>query len=232
VKSELFTKDRWNPARPIHWEIVKEQWEKAWDPARPVLLEKSPPHLVRAGQLESHFPESYFIVMMRNPYAFCEGMMRRWGRRRSDFSLSGYFNIAKFWAICARYQIQNQQGLKKTLVLTYEELTGRPEDSCRRLLDFLPELEWLDPAARFSVFEKSRPIADLNEIQTARLSDKAIFEINEVLKLYPQFLTAFHYRFLEPAVYPRFKALSRVAMRVRALSPWPEAVKWHSWRTL
>lgn len=230
AKSELFTRDRWNAQKAIDWEKVKEKWYRTWDLSKPVLLEKSPPHLVRAGQLAAHFSNSYFIVMVREPYAFCEGVKRRWGSRKSFLSGFTYFNLARFWAICARYQIANQKNLENTLFLSYEELTGRPAEAARRLLAFVPELENLDWEQEFSVFEKSRAITNLNDQQIARLRDGQLFEINQVLTRCPGLLAQFGYPFREPRRAVSFKLARKIISRLASLNRQPPAVRRHQWK--
>ncbi len=230
AKSQLFTRDRWNAKKTIDWERVRVQWNRAWDLSKPVLLEKSPPHLIRAEQLAAHFPNSYFIVMIRDPYAFCEGIKRRWSSRRPILSGYSYFNLARFWAICARHQIQNQKNLKNGLAMTYEELADRPAEAAARLLDFLPELERLDLGKEISIFEKSQPIANLNDQQIARLSDGQIFEINQALKYCPGRLARFGYAIREPRKKLRFKILRKIACRLISLNGQPRLVHWHDWK--
>jgi len=190
----LFNRQRWDPRMPVDWEQVRKAWEEAWDMSKPVLLEKSPPHLVRARQLEAFFPESHFVVMMRNPYAFCEGIKRRW---KSDWS---YAAIARFWIDWAGHQLANLRQLRRTLSIRYEDLTADPQEHCRRLVSFIPELVELHAEAEFRVFEKTQKIENLNPRQIARLTRGDILEINSVLKDNPELLKGFQYCFLnDPA---------------------------------
>ena len=220
VKSILATKDRWNPSKTIKWETVKKRWEEEWDHCKTVLLEKSPPHLVRAQQLEQHFTSSHFLIMVRNPYAFCEGIRRRRSKNTT------YYNIAKFWVICSRYQIRNIGQLKNSMCLTYEELTNNPTQVSRKIIGFLPELEELKLEGNFSVFEKSMKISNLNEEQIRRLSDGDIYEINMVLREYRDFMSFFGYDYLEPRGKVRFKTLRTLSMKFRSLNRRPRAVRW------
>jgi len=193
VKDILFIPDRWDPDLKVPWDQVREKWRAAWDLSKPVLLEKSPPHLVRARQLEEYFPDSHFVIMIRNPYAFCEGVKRRW---KSDWS---YAAIARLWMTWAGCQVSNLQQLRHALFLSYEELTGDPQGQCRRLLCFLPELEQLHPEMNFRVFEKNQKVEDLNSRQIARLAGEDIREINGVLKDPPGLMARFGYGFLGDA---------------------------------
>jgi hypothetical protein len=71
------TPDRWNPAKSMPWEIIRVEWLARWQEAvseRPearILIEKSPPNLVRAKQIEEEFAGVKFILLMRDPYPWC-----------------------------------------------------------------------------------------------------------------------------------------------------------------
>jgi hypothetical protein len=220
VKSILSTKDRWNPSKMIQWEIVKERWEEEWDYDKPILLEKSPPHLVRANQLEQHFPESFFLIMVRNPYAFCEGIRRR------HYKNSSYYNIAKFWVICSKYQIDNIVKLKKSILFTYEELTSNPNRVSEKIIEFIPELREFRLGEEFNVFEKSMKISNLNQKQINRLSDGDIYEINMVLRKYPDIMSFFDYDYLEQEGKIRFKTLRTLSAKLRSMNRRPRAIRW------
>src|SRR5438477_293208 len=53
-----------------------EEWSPHWDLARPVLLEKSPPNLLKTRFLQALFPGSAFVVIVPLWY---ERRVRRWG---------------------------------------------------------------------------------------------------------------------------------------------------------
>lgn len=227
AKEILFTKDRWNPKKAIPWDIVKEIWLKKWDLNKPILLEKSPPHLIRAHQLEGCFPQSYFVIMLRNPYAFCEGVKRRWGKTFT------YRNIAKFWIICAWYQIANIKTLKHNIWFTYEDLTSNPDRVCKQLIDFMPQFGALNPEKKFDVFEKSMSIDNLNQQQISYLSHEDIFEINVVLKRYPDFLAFFNYHYINAFEEKiKFKIAKRIFTGIKSLNRLPQAIRWHNWKKL
>jgi len=221
VKHILAGKDRWNPSKIIPWEKVKQVWYEAWDLKKTILLEKSPPHLVRASQLEQNFPESYFIVSVRNPYAFCEGVSRRHSKNRGSF-----FNIAKFWIMCCRYQIRNIEELRNNIFFSYEDLTNNPSYTSEKIIKFLPELSGMGLEQHFTVFEKSMKIVNLNKKQISRLSDGDIYEINQVLKDYPDIMSFFNYRYLEPSKKIRLEFLRKISIKLRAMKKRPRAVRW------
>jgi len=71
VKDIMVRETRWEIDVTYDWLAVKKEWMKYWDVTLPVLLEKSPPSIIRAKSLESFFSPSYFIILYRNPYAHC-----------------------------------------------------------------------------------------------------------------------------------------------------------------
>src|SRR6185437_9234347 len=50
-------------------ERLLAEWSPHWDMSRPVLLEKSPPNLIRTRFLQALFPDARQVVMMRHPIA-------------------------------------------------------------------------------------------------------------------------------------------------------------------
>jgi len=86
----LMREKPWDPAHTLPWPEIKRVWESYWNMDRPVLLEKSPPNLIRTQDILAHFHPVKFVVMVRNPYAQSEGLMRRnnWPvKRAANFSM-------------------------------------------------------------------------------------------------------------------------------------------------
>ena len=58
----MLKKDRWDPQILMPWPSVREIWLQAWSeaaaqkPSACILVEKSPPNLIRAEQIAAHFP--------------------------------------------------------------------------------------------------------------------------------------------------------------------------------
>ncbi|MDA1266752.1 MAG: sulfotransferase [Planctomycetota bacterium] len=166
--------ERWDPDLTVDWDAVRAAWEQRWDTTSRVRVEKSPPHLVRAQQLEDAFEDTRFVVMCRDPYAYCEGMRRRWQAQRS------LTEIAMGWVARVGYQVENQ-ARPSAVHFSYEELTADPRAIANRILAHVPELERLDSEACLEVHGQARPLCNLNAQQTARLSEWDVAEINAVL---------------------------------------------------
>jgi len=182
----------WQAEHALPWPEIKAAWETHWDASKPVLLEKSPPNLVRAQAIAEHFSPAKFIIMVRNPYAHAEGLMRRngWPVKRA----------ANFAAMCLRRQWHNAQTLENTLVLTYEALVADPASACEQVVTLVPELHDIDYDANFEVHSVdgtlNRPITDLNAKKIAALDKDTLTELNRYFKSHRETLENWHYELL------------------------------------
>ena len=151
----LIEGDPWDSDYPLPWDEIQQVWSQIWDPTKPLRIEKSPPHLVRLSEIFAKLGRVYAVVMVRDPYAHCEGLMRRGlsARRAAEFSM-----------FCLRQQARNRK-LEPSLSFTYEDLTDRTEETCERLRGFLPALGKLKHRREFVAhsFEgfTRRPIVNL-----------------------------------------------------------------------
>jgi len=68
----LLQGNSWNEDFDFPWLTVPEAWENRWED-EPFKKGKIPPHLIRALEIENLFVPSYFVAMIRDPHAFCEG---------------------------------------------------------------------------------------------------------------------------------------------------------------
>lgn len=190
----LGVEQRWDPALAIDWPRVRDAFESYWSPLRAIRFEKSPPHLVRARQIEAAFPNSHFLVSIRDPYAQVEGLLRR-GWHPSATS------AAEFWVKTAQAQVENLAQLQRTLFFTYEELTDRTGEVVRRLIEFLPQLGAIDSGARFSAHNitggELRGLQNLNATKLKNLTAAQIGEVTRVLAPHSALLERFGYRLLE-----------------------------------
>lgn len=185
----------WDPRKVIPWAEVRQGWERVWDMSKSILLEKSPPHIVWALEIEKAFTPAYFIAMMRDPYAFCEGRRRR--HPESHIKVS-----AEFWADCANYQIRNIERLERITFFRYEDFAERPMDIRSQILDFMSELEDIDITKSFKArsIGRSRELAiqNLNREKIDRLSTRDIRDVNSVLRRHDHLMDYFGYGYLEP----------------------------------
>lgn len=194
VKAVMFDhQDRWNPSHDFDWERIKKEWMKYWDLSYPILLEKSPPNIVRAKSIAKTFTPSYFIVFYRNPYAHCESLIRR--------NKVTPQNAAKFAIKSLMYQLENIQKLENVISISYEYLTMKPLEAIELLTREIPELNDLDIGRSFNAHnfkkEQSMKIQNLNGSKIKNLNKDQIEEINKVFLNHPELLAFFEYELID-----------------------------------
>ncbi len=185
--------------RQYRWKRIKYMWTKSWQnnskyrTANPRLLfEKSPPNLLRASLLEKVFSDSYFIIMVRNPYAVAEGI-----RRRNKHSLD---RCIKHWISASEKQIENIKTLKNQTWFTYEQLCEDPQSIKKQLIEFIPKLDDLDMNRSVKVHSIQGTIEsgikNYNAEQISKLSTDDISLINSYLEKHQDVLHYFGYQLL------------------------------------
>jgi hypothetical protein len=108
-----------------------EQWGRHWDTSRPVLVEKSPPNLIRTRFLQALFPGSRMIVLIRHPIAVA-GATRQFGRARRTWRRMSYTSLIEHWLRCHELLMEDAGRIEHLLVMRYEEFVFAPD---RRLGD-------------------------------------------------------------------------------------------------
>lgn len=105
------------------------EWSPHWDLGKPVLVEKSPPNLIRTRFLQALFPGASFVMIMRHPVAVSLAT-QKW----SKTSLS---SLVRHWLVCHETFERDRPQVKRLLVVTYEELVEGPQACLDRVLGFL-----------------------------------------------------------------------------------------------
>jgi hypothetical protein len=206
AKEILFVDERWNPGLPVDWVKVRKVFFQNWSPLKPIRFEKSPPNIVRAVELERVFRNSHFLITLRDPYAQIEGLLRRqwpfseYGPQSSPSVPLTPAVAAEFWIKTARFQLNNLEHLGNTCFFSYEELTERPDDTVRKITDFLPGLGTLDTESELTAHNiTGKPIKgfkNLNQEKIEKLTSQQIEEINLVLNRHEDLLEYFQYQLI------------------------------------
>lgn len=190
VKSEMFDHpQRWNPDRRMNWNKIKQAWHRYWDPTKPVLVDKSPPNIMRATRIEKFFNPSHFIIFTRNPYAQVESLMSRKKMLPRD--------AAEFALTCLSHQKENIEQLDAPLILTYEALTNEPKKTLHAIIEHIPELDDIHlPRAlkTHNSVAKANQVSNQNEIKIQRLDRATLEKINSVFSKKRRLLNFFGYR--------------------------------------
>lgn len=163
----------------IDFDCMFSIYGKYWDLNKQILCEKSPSFIRYAKQYEkyySQFGETYFISMIRNPYA-----------------VSDLHYHADEWVKNAQYIKQFENELKNNLVIRYEDFTDKLEETSQKLIDFIPNLDTLN----IDVTE----VEGIFEERSEKITNKNVFRNiawkNIVLQNYTDLMDHFGYSYLE-----------------------------------
>jgi len=188
AKDLLFTKDRWSVEKKIDWIKVKSIWHKYWDLSKPILLEKSPPNIIRVDKIKQHFNNVKFICLVRNPYAQIQSNLRRYNTDIKE-AASDYINYLKF----------QKENLTKyqSILIKYEDLTEKPEIEKEKIVQQNSELNDIKINLKFSAhnIRKSKKLAltNLNKESIDKLSKEQLIAINKIFKKEENILSYFEY---------------------------------------
>lgn len=95
------------------------EWGAYWDLGKPVLLEKSPPNLIRTRFLQALFPEAYFIVLLRHPVAVSFAT-QKWSNTEIP-------SLLEHWLICHERFDLDRKFLRRVLTVKYEDFMRNPQ---------------------------------------------------------------------------------------------------------
>lgn len=114
-------------ANPSTAEILWNNWKPYWNLSKTFLLEKSPPNLIRTRFLQSLFPNSVFIIILRHPVAVAYAT-RKW----CDASIP---SMVEHNLHCYERFQKDQKHLNNVHVLRYEDFVLHPQQHVDNLLD-------------------------------------------------------------------------------------------------
>lgn len=95
------------------------------------VMEKSPPDSVRSLWLQEHFSSAWFVGIVRNGYAVCEGIKRKKG------GAINYERAARHWAKANEVILKDSEKLGHFKLVRYEELTEKTEKTLQGIEEFL-----------------------------------------------------------------------------------------------
>ncbi len=193
VADHMFShSQQWNEKLNLDWNFIFNEWRKYWDTTKPILIEKSPPNLLRAFSIEKVFTPSYFVIFVRDPYAHCETFIRK-----NKYSAT---ESARFIINTLKYQKRNLELLKNTILISYEVVVEKPDIFKDEIASFIPQLSDLRIEGEFKAhnyYNNPQPLKNFNAEKIARLKKSEIEEINEVFNSEKKLIEFFGYNLLK-----------------------------------
>ncbi|MGB3190321.1 MAG: sulfotransferase [Limnoraphis sp.] len=120
---------------PENTQKLFHEWSQYWDLQKPILLEKSPPNLVRCRFLQQMFPNSCFIIVLRHPIAVSYAT-KKWSQTQMH-------SLMRHWLVCYERFEDDRPFLNRVLVLKYEDLI----DNGKTVLDEVFRFIGVEPFA-------------------------------------------------------------------------------------
>lgn len=185
------------------WPRTRRAWyfqAYARDPGASVFYVKTPPFLLYVGELVQHFHNAKLLFMVRNPYAACEGICRRFRTRRPASETDIREAAATHIVTCLDYQRRNVETYgERGVFFTYEAMCGDPERVEGEIRSLVPELDDLRLRQKLPVKGAyDEMLTNMNERQLARLSGDEIAAFNRVFRPRRDVLRHFGYDLVEP----------------------------------
>jgi Sulfotransferase family len=105
------------------------QWSPYWDLSKHFLLEKSPPNLVWTRFLQSIFPNSSFVILVRHPVANALAT-EKW-------SPTGLSSLIEHWLVAHDTFEIDRPYLRRVMTIKYEAMVSDPAAARKTIYGFL-----------------------------------------------------------------------------------------------
>jgi hypothetical protein len=132
--------DEASPLLPAARHRLFSEWKPHWDLTKPLLVEKSPPNILRTRFLQAVFPNSRFLIIVRHPISSCLGVTKWTGGRVNVDQL------IKNWLICHEKLQSDLPYLRIKKAIHYEHLVTSPNACLKEIIKELNLPPDLDPA--------------------------------------------------------------------------------------
>ena len=200
--SEQFWIDLATNPRSYDWPRTRKAWyfqAFARNPDATVFYTKSPPHLLLVDELTRCFRNAKFLFMVRNPYAMCEGVCRRYRECELPRVPNLLEAAARHVVTCLAWQRRNLRTHgDRGVFFTYEAMCAEPERTAQAIRTLAPELDDLNLRQRLPVKDEYHEmLTDMNARQIARLGAEEFAAFNRVFREREDVLAWFGYRVME-----------------------------------
>jgi hypothetical protein len=114
---------------PASAEQLWQDWSPYWDLSREVLVEKSPPNLLKSRFLQGLFPGASFVMVLRHPIAVAMATTK--------WSHTTWPRLIEHWLVAHETMLEDLPHLERVIVVRYEDLMLDPAAEFRRITDLM-----------------------------------------------------------------------------------------------
>jgi hypothetical protein len=158
-------------------QTIKKHWSHFVKINPEIVVEKSIANATRMEFLQEHFPNSYFIYIVRDGYAVAEGIRRKAKVMPAhQDELGSIYPIeyaAKQWQRSIEVVEKQRVNIKNILEITYEEFTADVKGTSLKITDYL-NIEPFDDTLLQSDFEVHN-----NKMKVSNQNNKSYSSLNE-----------------------------------------------------
>jgi len=169
--------------------IIKRHWSHFVKGKPEIVVEKSISNATRLEFFQTHFPNSFFIYIIRNGYADSEGISRKAEVLKPLNQHIGkkypiQFSI-KQWKRSIEVVDKQRPNILNFLEIRYEDLTENIENTTKKIADFLEISHFNENLLKedFIVHGKKMKISNQNEKSFTRLNHDEWSVMNEVAEV-------------------------------------------------
>ena len=163
------------------------EWGAYYDLTKTVLLEKSPPNLIRGRFLQATFPGARFLFIIRHPIPVSYATQK--------WSNTSILELLLHWCVAHRIMLDDLQYLHRVMIVRYEDLVSRPLSLLKEICHF----------AELADFAPRETISDHNEryfSQWKRDMNTVPVKLEDVFDVERGIIATFGYRISDPFVMP------------------------------
>ena len=161
------------------------EWGRYWNLEHPVLVEKSPPNLLKLRFLQALFAEADFVVIMRHPIAVSYAT-QKWSETSLD-------SLLEHWLVCHDIFLEDAPHIERLVLVRYEDFVADPAGVVGRIQ------ERLGLAPSGAAFKARSGINDeYFKRWSARLRPRQRRQHIELARRYEERANRFGYSLVEP----------------------------------
>jgi hypothetical protein len=108
---------------------LMEEWGRWWDTTKPVLVEKSPPNLVRCRFLQALFPGARLVMVQRHPLAVAYAT-QKWSR-------TSLRSLLRHWLAAHEAFEEDRPRLEHVQLVRFEDFAAEPAATLEAVYGFL-----------------------------------------------------------------------------------------------
>jgi hypothetical protein len=167
-------------------QIIKKHWSHFLPKNPAIVVEKSIANTTRMAFFQKHFPNAYFIHIVRNGYAVAEGIKRKaivMEAHQQEMGKHYPMELpAKQWQRSIDLVEEQKAGIKNFLEITYEEMTADLKGTGMKITNFLGIDAFEDQLLQsdFEVHGNKMKVSDQNHKSFVRLTPEEWETINKM----------------------------------------------------